>query len=305
MRTLLLLLFFNCSVLSAQRQYADTLYVPPAFDANYTESNAPLVLVDASHYNMHTHDGRYRPFANVLRKDGFRVEGIRDTMTLEKLKEADILVISNALPETSLNEWKAPTASAFSEPTIRMIHDWVKQGGRLFLIADHMPMGGAAKELAAAFGFTFHDSFADNVNTKAGPEIFSRKKGTLEPSIITNGEAGYFKVNKVASFTGQAFEIPVAATSILNCGEGWVSSYPEVAWQFSDETPVRSSAGWSQGAFMPYGKGKVVMFGEAAMFSAQVIEIDNRRILAGMNQKRVAGENYRLLLNVMRWLAQE
>ena len=50
---------------------------------------------------------------------------------------------------------------------------------------------------------------------------------------------------------------------------------------------------------MPQTKGRVAIFGEAAMFTAQ---------LAGRNQFKVgmnsdeAPENYKLLLNVVHWL---
>lgn len=37
---------------------------------------------------------------------------------------------------------------------------WVESGGRLLLIADHMPLAGSAAKLAAAFGASFTDGFA-------------------------------------------------------------------------------------------------------------------------------------------------
>jgi len=53
---------------------------------------------------------------------------------------------------------------------------------------------------------------------------------------------------------------------------------------------------------MDYGKGKIVVFGEAAMFSAQIAEIDeNTRFNAGMNSPR-GKNNYKLLVNIIRWL---
>ncbi|MFT5253862.1 MAG: hypothetical protein ACI87N_002915 [Flavobacteriales bacterium] len=56
--------------------------------------------------------------------------------------------------------------------------------------------------------------------------------------------------------------------------------------------------GWPQGAYKKYGKGKVVVFGEAAMFSAQLAGAKKKM---GMNNK-VAPENYQLLLNIIHWL---
>ena len=48
-----------------------------------------------------------------------------------------------------------------------------------------------------------------------------------------------------------------------------------------------------------FGKGKVVVFGEAAMFSAQLGGPD--KIKFGMNND-IAPENFQLLLNIIHWL---
>lgn len=299
----LALLVTTC--LTGQRQYADTLYLPPTFTPRYVAGDGPLVWIDETHYNFHTRNGRYRPFTNVLIQDGFRVASFTEATDKAGLKEVSILVIANALPESSLERWVAPTASAFTVEEIAALRSWVDKGGRLFLIADHMPMGGAAKQLAAAFGFTFFDSFADNQRTDGGIEVFKFKDGSLRPSLLTTGEDGYFKVKQVATFTGQAFQIPEGATEILHCGPGWVSRFPETAWRFTEDTREMDSSGWSQGASLRVGKGKIVCFGEAAMFSAQIAEVDNERFKAGMNQSKTAKHNYRLLLNIMRWLGEE
>ncbi|MCX6328148.1 MAG: DUF4350 domain-containing protein, partial [Bacteroidia bacterium] len=56
---------------------------------------------------------------------------------------------------------------------------------------------------------------------------------------------------------------------------------------------------WSQGAYMKFGKGRVVMFGEAEMFRAQLAGPSQTRV--GMNSD-YAEENYKLLLNIIHWL---
>jgi len=74
---------------------------------------------------------------------------------------------------------------------------------------------------------------------------------------------------------------------------------PDTAWVFDDETTKFNVDGWSQGAYKKYGKGKIVVFGEAAMFTAQLAGPQKRK--AGMNNE-VAPENYQLLLNIIHWL---
>lgn len=53
------------------------------------------------------------------------------------------------------------------------------------------------------------------------------------------------------------------------------------------------------GAYRTYGKGRITIFGEAAMFSTQIAGPE--KIKMGMNNK-VAPENHQLLLNIIHWL---
>ena len=74
---------------------------------------------------------------------------------------------------------------------------------------------------------------------------------------------------------------------------------PDTAWIFNSKTIKYNVEGWSQGAYKEFGKGKIVVFGEAAMFTAQLA--GPQKIKAGMNNE-VAPENYKLLLNIIHWL---
>ncbi|HET9010982.1 MAG TPA: hypothetical protein VFN38_04170, partial [Gemmatimonadaceae bacterium] len=55
-----------------------------------------------------------------------------------------------------------------------------------------------------------------------------------------------------------------------------------------------------QGATLQLGRGRVAIFGEAAMFSAQVA--GPRREPMGMNAP-AAGQNAQFVLNTMHWLS--
>ena len=57
--------------------------------------------------------------------------------------------------------------------------------------------------------------------------------------------------------------------------------------------------GWAQGAVREVGQGRVAVFGEAAMLSAQVA--GPNRVPAGMNAPG-AEQNATLLRNLVRWL---
>jgi hypothetical protein len=280
------------------QQVADTTYHPDIPDPAYKQGTGPVIFIDEGHFNFHTRDGRYRAFAMLLERDGYVVSGYQGQFEKNRLSEGEILVISNALNEANVNDWYLPTPSAFTESEIKTVKKWVKRGGNLFLIADHMPMAGAAMELAAAFGFGFTNGFA--VDTIArGPAFFNREDATLGENILTNGRDPSERVDQIVSFTGQAFSIPRDAVPVLTFGKNFLNLLPDTAWVFDERTTIDNLEGWSQGAYKKFGRGRVAVFGEAAMFTAQLAGPD--QIKMGMNNE-IAPENYKLLLNIIHWL---
>lgn len=73
---------------SAQ-QVADLKYAPALPRPAYESGKGPRVVIHAAHHNFHTADGRYRPFADLLRRDGYRVEGI-DKPLVDHLRGASV-----------------------------------------------------------------------------------------------------------------------------------------------------------------------------------------------------------------------
>lgn len=289
------------SALSAQ-QVADSAFHadvgPPAFAAGA----GPHVLVDGAHHDFHTVGGRYLSFARLLRSDGYTVEGLNAPFTPETLAGADVLVVANALNERNAEEWSLPTPSAFTPEEIHAVRAWVEGGGALLLIADHMPFAGAAADLAAAFGFESVNGFAfEGGLSGRGPIVFRRADGSLGTDPITDGVRPGERVDSVATFTGSAFRPPTDATSLLTFRGDVVSLNPDTAWTLREDTPRTDVAGWSQGAVAPVGRGRVAVFGEAAMFSAQLA--GPNRVPMGMNAP-VAAQNPRFLLNLLHWLSE-
>lgn len=265
----------------------------------YDTDSGPVIFIDEAHNNFHTLEGRYKPFADLLRSDGYRMKPFREPFTESALADGRIMVIANALHASNLEKWALPTPSAFTEEEIKAVHDWVEQGGALFLIADHMPMPGAASDLAAAFGFKFHNGYAvhrDKAQWRP-PIVFSRATETLLTHVITEGRDQTERIDFVATFTGQAFEIPEKAQPLLLFGSDYMLYFPDEAGKITDETPKISVEGMYQGAVMGYGKGRLAVFGEAAMFTAQGI---GKRLM-GMNSPS-AKQNPQFLLNTIHWL---
>ena len=289
---------------SHAQQVADTTFNPPIVKPAYSTSSGPIVMLDEAHCNFHTATGRYLPFARLLRRDGYVVRASTTQFRKESLRAGKILVIANALAQVNTRgNWRLPTPSAFTDAEIAAVREWVREGGALLLIADHMPFAGAAEKLGAAFGIRFSNCFASFADTLRNDFfVFRRAQGTLASHAILNGTTRDERVDSVMTFTGSAFQIEAGAQPLFVLDSSQALLMPEIAWQFTLDTPRLSASGWLQGATLKFGKGRVAVFGEAAMFSAQLAGADRTPI--GMNSPQ-APQNYRFLLNVMRWLAGE
>ncbi|HVF48276.1 MAG TPA: hypothetical protein VNA17_11980 [Pyrinomonadaceae bacterium] len=284
---------------SFAQQVSDTAFAPPIPKPMYKTGKGPVVLLDEAHFNFHTADGRYLPFAALLRRDGYDVRASKLAFSKDSLKDAKILVIANALAERNKTEWTLPTPSAFTDDEVRAVSEWVKAGGSLLLIADHMPFPGAAENLAKAFGIRFSNGYAIDPNVQ-GPMLFKPENGSLKPHAIVNGRADSEKVDSVATFTGSAFQADGDVQPLLVLGPTVVSAITTTAGQITKDTPRVPVGGWYQGAVLRSGRGRVAIFGEAAMFSAQLAGPDKRPM--GMNNP-IASKNPQFLLNVMHWLS--
>jgi len=287
------------SSLTAQ-QVADTLFKPIVGAPAFKEGAGPTVLIDEAHYNFHTMNGRYLAFTRLLQRDGYVVKPHLGQFTRADLDRAKILVIANALAKQNEEDWYLPTPSAFDSSEIAAVRDWVKDGGSLWLIADHMPFPGAAGPLAAEFGIIMGNGFALDPETEEGRMRFARFDNSLVDHPITRGRNQAERIDSVIAFTGQAFRFENKGEPLMTLGRNIVLLMPEVAWQFSKLTPSISASGMLQGAVVSFGKGRVAAFGEAAMFSAQVSGPERRS--AGMNDPS-APQNAQFVLNVLHWLS--
>ncbi len=281
------------SGLATAQQVADTLFSPVISNPVYENGLGSIVFIDEAHSNFHTLNDRFKPFANVLTKDGYVVRASSQPFTKEQLSKTKILVIANALHPSNSQSWMLPTPSAFTDAEIEAVNEWVKRGGSLFLIADHMPFPGAAEKLAASFDVKFYNGFAQQKN---GPDIFKSGKGLIE-NTITKGRNEKENVTSIQTFTGQAFTIPKNAQVVIVLNSNYTIKMPQTAWEFKKDTPEISAENFAQGAFMHYGSGRIVIFGEAAMFTAQ-LQGKNK---FGMNAD-TASQNVQFLLNTIHWL---
>lgn len=298
----------------------------PYFD----ETSKPSVWIDEGHYNFHTRDGRYCAFTEVLLEDGCEVNRFTGLISKKSLKEVDILVIANSLHQTNASEsrntlpagefigWQDPVSPAFTEEEVEILIDWIDKGGSLLLIADHFPFPGAVEPIAQRLGLTFSPGFALG-DYRAPRDFLGRFTITndspastianlnLSHPIISGQADGCEPVNQIVTFTGSSFK-PLESADFRNIqplitlGENVSNLETEVAWEFTGITP-KSAEGWLQGATIEFGKGRVVVMGEAAMLTAQTSRRGGQVSKMGLSHPE-AIDNQRFLLNIIHWLAE-
>jgi hypothetical protein len=289
------------------QQIADPSFNPAIQNRAYPHTH-PVVVVDEAHANFHTMGGRYKPFADVLRADGYQVAAGTQTFTKASLASARVLVISNALG-SSINESNVGNPpAAFTDAECDAVRDWVRGGGSLLLIADHSPFGATAATMAARFGVEMGKGYVWTVEGN-NPEptttiAYSRENKSLGDHAITRG------VTRVVAFTGQSLSVPAGATALLKLSTAYesagVNAQSDVAaFREGKPTTARGVANRAQAIAFDYGKGRVVMTGEAAMFSAQVIRFTDpqgRTTESKMGMNVPGNDNQQFLVNILRWL---
>jgi hypothetical protein len=291
------------------QQVADTTFdmsvARPAHTARH-----PRLGIDEAHNNFHTATGRYAPFAALMRNDGLQVTASANVFTAQVLAGFDVLVISNpvapGMAAAGATAATATSAPAFTNAECDAVRDWVRNGGSLLLIADHAPFGSAAEILAKRFGVDFHKGFvtdAEHFLPGRGPSMLVFKNELLGAHAIMNGRDTTERIRNVVSFTGQSMSIPKDATPLLKLSPTARESANREDLAAGKSVPA---AGFAQGIAMTFGKGRVVMLGEAAMMSAQLAAGAQAALAApftmGMNLPGTDDKQF--ALNVVRWLTR-
>jgi len=302
---------------AAPQQRAD-----PDFDVSvkvpaYVRTH-PRVTIDQAHNNFHTADGRYQPFASLLRNDGYDVRAGAVTFEAASLGTTDVLVIANALgPGATANTETSPPA--FTQAECDAVRRWIENGGAVLLVSDHTPMGEANALLARTLGVTMGRGFVampDPAHHQSAPTQlrFSRSNGLLGDHPITRGRSDAERVETVVSFTGQSLLGPAAGASLLKLGPDALEApsraelqaltidlrAAEAGASTRPSTHGVAVAGRAQGVAFELGKGRVVVLGEAAMLSAQITADGQGKM--GMNVP--GSDDKQFALNVVHWLSR-
>jgi len=305
------------------QQMADPNFDATVIHPTYTTTH-PRVAIDQAHDNLHTKDELFKPFADLLRNDGYNVVANTAKFTSGSLENIDVLVISNVIGK--LENDNNNSTPAFTKPECGAVYDWVRRGGSLFLIADHAPMGDAAAPLAERFGVTLGNGFVFDTNpnnyTDKDPTelVFSEQNHLLGTNPIARGRNDPERLHKLVAFTGESVTIPRGAIVILplspTAGEvptrkALQPIYDEDAnkAKVSLEAALKAGpiAGRAMAVGFTVGRGHVVVSGEAGMLTAQVFkekDKDGTEKFVGKTGMSVPGnDDKQYVLNVLHWLS--
>jgi hypothetical protein len=259
------------------------------------------ILIDQGHHNVHNISGTYAVLAGTLRQAGLNISAHEGHFSSFSLAKADMLIIASPFPDFRDSlvaraaragepfRWSSGACqSAFAEDEIQAITEWVRNGGALLLILDHAPHGKTGGLLAAAFGVecrnvttydrTSRDPYIDT--TEAATILFTRNKGLIGNHAILNG------VDSLTTYTGGSLSGPSQSTPLL--------LLPSTAMDMDWDPLTRkyrniAATGRVQALAFEYGRGRVVVLGEAAMTNPEYTSRANRG-------------NWQFTLNILRWL---
>lgn len=290
-----LLLVVNVPI---QLQAPDYSYNPRIDSPAYPTGEGPVILFDEAHNNIHKLSDRFLATGRMLERDGYRVNPLREKIDDSGvLDECRIIIVCNALNDKNVSNWSPPIHSAFTHNEIENIKNWVFDGGSLLLIVNHMPLPGAAYDLASEFGFELKNGHARQI--PRSDNFFTRRNATLGNNVITNGMNAGSAVDSILTYDGSGFLIPENAVSILSFDSNFFQWEPQRVWDYQSVEPY-SLLGYSQGAYKKFGNGRVAVYGDAMMFTAQ-LGAGLSFIKLGMNSPK-AQNNYQLFLNTIHWL---
>jgi hypothetical protein len=174
------------------------------------------VAVDQAHHNFHTVSGRYRPFGDLLRNDGYEVVPNTMTFSASGLSTLRVLVEVNAMGGEPDSADEAEPA--FTPSECDAVERWVRQGGALLLIADHTPFGSAAHNLAIRFRVDMGRAYVfDPLHSEGNPTflVFSVDNGLLGDHPVKRGRSESERVHRVVAFTGQSLSVPPSAAALV------------------------------------------------------------------------------------------
>lgn len=298
--------YFNQTQRINPKKYvdADDGYIDQKFkyklpSVTYGKGKGPVIYFDEAHLNRYRISDRFNSLAGMLAKDGYQVLPYRINFTEKGLQTGKIMVMANAVGQ-QVNGWQVDSSQALTQSETEALVNWVRNGGRLLLIADGVPYPSRVSQVASAFGFELINTQVLDTTTSSSGSVFAKELGTMaKKHAILEGRNDREIIDQVAAFTGCAFKVPEKAKPLLTYNSNYEACFPKRPWEITEATPKKSADGLSLAATLDVGEGKVVLIGDIEMFSSLKDKARGEKV--GMNWK-FASQNPRFVLNVFHWL---
>jgi len=278
-----------------------------------TEESYPVIVFDKGHHNYGIDESDH-VIEQFLSDHGFTVRQDTGLITRRSLEGVDVFHTSNALAPENIDNWALPTPSAFTPDEIRVLLGWIREGGSLLVVIEHMPFGGSYHALATALGLDVSNGFAvdatllsgysPDIISTAGELLFHRREGSLSDHPILNTRMPFGTIDHLATNTGSAFRLPAQGLSLITFNSNVISLEPEISWVFDGDTPRVSVAGWSQAGVMELGKGRVAVLGDNFLISAPAY-LEPPYVHDENNEAERGAYNHQFTLNLYRWLSYQ
>ncbi|HEY7169818.1 MAG TPA: DUF4350 domain-containing protein [Vicinamibacterales bacterium] len=251
----------------------------------------PTIAIDEAHGHEGAASGFFKPLADLLKGDGGRVVPYRDGFAAASLAAIDVLVVPG-------------DGTRIGDREGDLVRDWVRGGGSLLVAATAPAWVDAGERLAARFGVeagggrVFDRLSGGGITTALE---FSRGNGRLGDHPILRGRGRTEQIARVRTAAGESLGVPRGAAALLKLSatareamtrddleseEFAARQEAGIAGSFS--IPV---AGRAQAVALPFGKGRLVVLGDASLLSA-----------AGLGASDA--DNRQFALNVVHWLSR-
>jgi WD40 repeat protein len=179
---------------------------------------------------------------------------------------------------------------AFTDEECETVIQWIIAGGSLLLITDHAPWATPSQCLTEALGVVMSNSNGTIDPEHYLPEgnmgwlVFTRKEGLVGDHPVTLGRSVEERVDNVVTFYGQSLVSSNDFAPLLPLSDS--------ALDLVESGARIPAAGHAQAVAGVFGKGRVVVLGEAMMFME-----------AGLTRSDF--DNRQLAVNTVRWLSRE
>jgi len=291
-----LILALSCSIVACGRTEPES--------SQLESGEYPVVLWDGSHNNYGV-DTTFNSYLDWLGGQGYAVSLSEDLFNHDVLAGVDVLVLDNPLAEANIEYWGLPTPSAYADDEVSAVIDWVRAGGAVLMVVEHMPFPGAfgllldAFEVEASNGFAIKSSGVSLLGTDdqgpVGLFVYKRSSGDFPDHPVVAGRTVDERIDTLAADWGSAFRMPDGATILLTLPDDALSVEPEVAWEFDSTTTMKDVGGWSQAGLMQFGEGRVAVIGDNFLLT------DPGSLIEPADQ--IGIQHPQFTINLFRWLA--